>query len=183
MSKLAKKPIIIPDGVTVKIHDRSIEVSGKTESLTLKLLEYINLEINGNQAIFKPSSMHKQARANWGTMTSLFKNALQGATEGFFKILEIEGVGYRASMEGNTLILSVGFTRPVKYTAPENIKIIVDKNGIKISGIYRQLVGQVAAQIRKIKKPEPYKGKGIHYQGEVIRRKAGKKVAGATATA
>ncbi|OGY64679.1 MAG: 50S ribosomal protein L6, partial [Candidatus Harrisonbacteria bacterium RIFCSPHIGHO2_02_FULL_40_20] len=148
-----------------------------------KLLEYINLEINGNQAIFKPSSMHKQARANWGTMTSLFKNALQGATEGFFKILEIEGVGYRASMEGNTLILSVGFTRPVKYTAPENIKIIVDKNGIKISGIDRQLVGQVAAQIRKIKKPEPYKGKGIHYQGEVIRRKAGKKVAGATATA
>ena len=101
MSKLAKKPIIIPDGVTVKIHDRSIEVSGKTESLTLKLLEYINLEINGNQAIFKPSSMHKQARANWGTITSLFKNALQNerlahayifaGQEGIGKMLYLQG--------------------------------------------------------------------------------------------
>ena len=181
MSKISKKPIIIPDGVTVKINNRLIEVTGKTGSLSLRLLEYINLEINGNQAIFKPSSMHKQARANWGTITSLLKNAIQGVTEGFFKIIEIEGVGYRASMEGNTLVLSVGFTKPVKYTAPESIKITVDKTGIKIAGIDRQLVGQVAAQIRKIKKPEPYKGKGIHYQGEVIRRKAGKKVAGATA--
>src|SRR3989338_3160617 len=100
MSKLAKKSIIIPDGVTVKINNRLIEISGKTGSLSLKLLEYINLEINGNQAIFKPSFMHKQARANWGTITSLLRNAIQGVTEGFFKILEIEGVGYRASKIG-----------------------------------------------------------------------------------
>lgn len=183
MSKLARKPAIIPDGVTVKLNGRQIEVGGKNGALSLKLLDYINLELSGNRAVFKLGQNNKQARANWATVVALFKNALKGVTEGFFKILELEGIGYRATMEGTTLNLNVGFTHPVKYISPEGIKLSIEKNAIKIFGADRQLVGQTAAEIRKIKKPEPYKGKGIHYRGEVVRRKAGKKVVGTTAGA
>jgi len=178
MSKLGKKPIIIPEGVQVVLSDRQLEVKGKAGALSLKLLDYVSINLENNQLILKPTIMHKQARANWGTMASLIKNALVGAANGFQKILEIDGIGYRVSLEGGALIINAGFTHPIKFVPPAGINLGVDKNRIIVSGADRALVGQVAAKIRQIKKPEPYKGKGIHYLGEVIRRKAGKKVAG-----
>jgi len=184
MSKIGRKPVAISSGVEVKINDKNLEFKGKEGSLTLPLLPFIKAEIKtgaeGNELIFSKENDLKQARANWGTMASLSKNAIQGVNEGFSKILEIEGIGFKAAMQGNTLVLNVGFTHPVKLESPEGIKIVVEKNTIKISGFDKALVGEVAANIRKVKKPEPYKGKGIRYKGEVVRRKAGKKVAGAT---
>ena len=117
----------------------------------------------------------KQARANLGTMCALLKNAIEGVTSGFSKVLEIEGVGFRAALEGETVVLSLGFVNPVRFDPPQGVKLTVEKNTITVSGTNRALVGQVAAVIRAFRKPEPYKGKGIRYQGEVIRRKVGKK--------
>ena len=125
----------------------------------------------------------KQGKANWGTIFALIKNGIKGVSEGFAKNLELEGIGFKASIEGTNLLLNVGFTHPVKFTPPAGIKVVVEKGVIKISGVDKSLVGEVAAKIRKIYPPEPYKGKGIRYQGEVVRRKAGKKVAGAGTTA
>lgn len=183
MSKLARKPIPIPDGVQAEIKDRSISVSGKEGTIALPILEYVNAEATQGGVVVKSEANHKQARANLGTMASLIRNALQGVKGGFNKSLEIEGIGFKAAMEGSKLVLNVGFTHPIKFEPPAGIKISVEKNIIKVSGADRALVGQTAAQIRKIKKPEPYKGKGIHYVGEVIRRKEGKKVAGTGTTA
>ncbi len=185
MSKIGKKPVSIPSGVEVKIIDKKLEVKGKEGSLVLPILPYVKGEIKtgtkGNELVFSTDSVTKQARANWGTMASLAKNAIQGVNQGFSKILEIEGIGFKAVMQGDVLVLSVGFTHPVKINIPTGIKIAVEKNIIKISGFDKALVGEAAANIRKVKKPEPYKGKGIRYKGEIVRRKAGKKVAGTTA--
>ncbi len=185
MSKIGKKPVAITGGVEVKIVDKKMEFKGKEGSLTLPILPYIKAEIKsgaeGSELVFSKENDLKQARANWGTMASLAKNAVQGVSQGFSKILEIEGIGFKAAMQGNTLVLNVGFTHPIKMEVPAGIKILVEKNTIKISGFDKALVGETAANIRKVKKPEPYKGKGIRYQGEVVRRKAGKKVAGTTA--
>lgn len=159
------------------------EVKGKLGALQLKLLNFVTAEMKDKEIQLNITDNEKQARANWGTMGSLLQNAIKGVSEGFSKVLEIEGVGFRASMEGNNLVLNVGFSHPVKFSPPEGIKLVVEKNTISVSGIDKALVGETAAQIRRIKKPEPYKGKGIRYQGEVIRRKAGKKVAGAGASA
>ncbi len=179
MSKLAKKPIVIPEGVEVKEAAGTLQVKGKQGALELKLPPFIFAELRDKEALLKPSASHKQALANWGTAAALLKNAIQGVAGGFSKSLEIEGVGFRATMEGNSLVLNVGFTHPAKFTPPAGIKIAVEKGTITVSGIDKNLVGLAAAKIRKIKKPEPYKGKGIRYKGEVIRRKEGKKVAGA----
>lgn len=179
MSRLAKKPIVIPQGVEVKIMPQTVEVKGKEGTLILNLLQHITVTIKDGAISIVSTAGHKQARANSGTMTALIKNALKGVAEGFSKILEIEGVGFRGNMEGADLVMTLGFSHPVRYTPPAGVKITVEKGTVKIAGLDRQLVGQVAAEIRKLKKPEPYKGTGIHYKGEVIRRKAGKKVAGA----
>ncbi|OGY62806.1 MAG: 50S ribosomal protein L6 [Candidatus Harrisonbacteria bacterium RIFCSPHIGHO2_01_FULL_44_13] len=176
MSKIGKKPIKISEGVEVKIADGFLEFKGKEGILKLKILEYTSAEIKDGQLIFSVGeNKFKQARANWGTMAALARNCALGVSQGFSKSLEIEGIGFRANMEGNTLVLNVGLTHLVKFPAPESIKISVEKSIIKISGPDKHLVGEVAAQIRKIKKPEPYKGTGIRYMGEIIRRKAGKK--------
>lgn len=180
MSKVGKKPIIIPDNVEVKISDSFLEFKGKSGTINLKILSHIKTEIKDKMIFFTPENNSKQARANWGTTRALASNAIVGLTEGFSKILKIEGIGYRANTEGETLVLDLGLSHQIKFTPPKGIKISVEKNSIKISGIDKALVGQVAAQIRAFKKPEPYKGKGIKYEGEVIRRKAGKKVAGTT---
>jgi large subunit ribosomal protein L6 len=127
---------------------------------------------------FEASSEDKQTRSNWGTMRALSANAAQGAVEDFIKELKIEGVGYRATVEGNEVVFNVGYSHPVKFNLPEGVKASVEKNILKISGADKRLVGEVAAEMRAIRKPEPYKGTGIMYVGEVIRRKAGKKVAG-----
>lgn len=183
MSKLARKPIIVPQGVEAKKNDGVLEFSGKEGKLSVKVLPFITAELKDGQLTFKLQQATKQGRANWGTIASLVTNAIKGVNEGFSKKLELEGVGFKASMEGANLVINVGFTHPVKYATPANIKITVEKGVIKISGPSKELVGETAAKIRKIFPPEPYKGKGIHYQGEVIRRKAGKKVAGTGAAA
>lgn len=181
MSKIGKKPIIIPDGIDVKINDGNLEFKGGKGELIVRLLPYVKTEIKDNQIFFGIQNDFKQARANWGTTRALAQNAISGMSGAFEKILEIEGVGYRAEIKENDLLLFVGLSHPIKIVPPEGVKISVNKNIIKVSGIDKFLAGRTAAQIRAVKKPEPYKGKGIRYQGEIIRRKAGKKVAGTTA--
>ncbi len=180
MSRLAKKPILIPEGVSVKADGRVLAVSGQKGANKVPILPFINVAVEGNSIIVTAKETMKQARANCGTMWSLIKNAVQGVAEGFSKNLEIEGVGFRAALEGKTLVLSIGFVNPARIEPPEGVVVAVEKNVIKVSGIDKELVGRVASEIRALKKPEPYKGKGIRYQGEIVRRKAGKK---ATATA
>lgn len=183
MSKIGKKPILIPEGVEAVLKDGIFEIKGKLGQSRVPLLEYVDVDFKDKTIHLSVKSAHKQARSNWGTLNALLTNAIKGVQDGFVKALEIEGIGYGASMEGATLVLKVGYIHPVKLVPPEGIKITVEKGVIKVTGIDKGLVGEIAAQIRKIKKPEPYKGKGIRYQGEVIRRKAGKKVAGASAAA
>lgn len=180
MSKIGSKPIAIPEGVTVDFKSGVFTVKGKLGTLTVHQLPFVNAEVKDGAVHLTITSTKSQARANWGTLGANVKNAIVGVTEGFTKSLEIQGIGFKAVMEGNNLSLNVGYSHPVKFTTPEGIKIAVEKAFIRITGSDKQLVGQTAAQIRKIKKPEPYQGKGIRYVGEQVRRKAGKKVAGAT---
>lgn len=180
MSKIGKKPIIIPEGIEAQIGDEMIKIKGKNGELSLKILPQVKVELKDEKIIFSAANKSKKSWANWGTMRALVNNAVLGAKDGFSKILEIEGVGYRASMDGNNLSLALGFTNPIKISPPDGITISVDKNTVKISGADKFLVGQIAAKIRELKKPEPYKGKGIRYQGEIVRRKEGKKAASAT---
>lgn len=183
MSKIGKKPIQIPEGVQVLMSENALEIKGKLGAIKLPLLPYVSAEMKDKELVFSVKGEGKQSRANWGTMRALSANAVKGVTEGFSKTLEIEGVGFRASLEGKNLVLNIGFSHPVKYTPPEGVTIVIEKGAIKVSGSDRAVVGEVAAKIRSLKEPEPYKGTGIRYRGEVIRRKAGKKVAGGTAGA
>ncbi len=183
MSKLGRKPIAIPSDIEARLADGIFYFKGKAGQTELKVLPYLEAKLQDQEITVKPVNNIRQARANWGTMVSLIKNAIAGVSEGFSKELQIEGIGYRASIEGDKLNLSIGFSHPVKYQPPTGVKISVEKNIIKISGIDKQLVGLAASQIRKLKKPEPYQGKGIRYVGEVIRRKAGKKAAAAAGAA
>jgi len=178
LSKIGKKPIIIPDNVEVKTDGAFLEFKNDNKLINFKILPYIKAEIKDKTLLFISENSSKTARANWGTMGSLAYNAISGLTKGFSKVLEIEGIGYRAAMEGSTLVLSLGLSHPIKFVPPKGIEISVGKNTINILGFDKTAVGQVSAKIRAFKKPEPYKGKGIKYQGETIHRKAGKKVAG-----
>jgi len=183
MSKVGKKPIVIPQGVEIKIGGDVLQVKGGRGSLNLPILPYTKVELKDNQLAVSVMGGDKQASANWGTMRSLAQNAVNGVNSGFIKELEIQGVGYKAILEGDTLVLHVGYSHQVKFPIPDGIKIAVEKSFIKISGFDKHLVGQVAAKIRAIKKPEPYLGKGIRYRGEAVARKEGKKAAGATGAA
>jgi len=180
MSRLAKKPIILEPGVSVAQNAGVLSFKGPKGEKDVKILPHIEVEINDKNLMVKSNKSVKQARANLGTTWSLIRNAVIGVSQQFSKVLEIEGIGYRATLEGATLVLALGFVNPVRYNPPQGIAIKVEKNQITVSGVDKEMVGQAAAQIRAFKKPEPYKGKGIHYQGEVVRRKAGKK---ATASA
>jgi len=183
MSRLAKKPLPIPQGATVAKEDGALLVKGPKGAMRVAILPHIEVTLSADSAEVKTEKTMKQARANSGTMWSLLRGALEGVTNGFSKVLELEGVGYRATMDGKMLVLNLGFANPVKMTPPEGISIVVEKNVITVSGISKELVGRVAAEIRAHKKPEPYKGKGIRYRGEVVRRKAGKKATGSTGAA
>ncbi len=184
MSKIGKKPILIPKGVSVAKEGDLLAVKGPKGELKIKFLPKLNIGIEGDKITVKPELSEKQAMANWGAMASLIKNAISGVEREFSKTLIIEGVGYRAALEGKKIALNLGFTNPINYEIPDGVKVEIEKNVIiKISGINKELVGETAAEIRAFKKPEPYKGKGIHYENEVIRRKAGKKMAGTTGTA
>jgi len=176
MSKIGKKPITVPQGVTLAIDEDAIRVKGPKGELNVPMLSGVKPVLEGDTLRFEIVSRAKQQRSNWGTARALVQNAVLGATEGFEKTLVIEGVGFKIAKEGNGLMLSLGFSHPVRYAEVPGIEFEVEKNTtLKIKGNDKMLVGKVAAEIRALKKPEPYKGKGFHYAGEVIRRKAGKK--------
>jgi large subunit ribosomal protein L6 len=183
MSKIGGKPIAIPEGVTVTKEHGGFSIKGKLGTLTVKLLPNVKGEIAEGKIVLTIDADNKQTHANWGTTGAHLKNAVKGVTEGFKKSLDVQGIGYKANMEGKTLVLNLGFTHPIKFPTPEGMVITVEKNLIHVSGMSREVVGQTSATIRSYKKPEPYLGKGIRYVGERVRRKAGKKVAGTTAGA
>lgn len=175
MSRIGKKPIIIPEGVTATISDGGIFVKGPKGELRREIHPDISVEISEKEISIRPLRKTKRSAALWGLFRSLIANMVAGVQNGFEKKLEYEGVGYRASVDGGSLLLKLGFSHEVKVPKPDGITFAVEKNVITVSGINKEQVGEVAASIRALKKPEPYKGKGIRYQGEHIRRKAGKK--------
>lgn len=177
MSRVGKKPIQILPGTEVKIEDGRITVKGSKGTLIKEIPAGVSVEIKGSEITVSPVAMNKKNRSLWGLMRMIISNMVEGTSKGFEKRLEMEGVGYRASVQGNDLVLEVGFSHDVKIPAPEGIKFSMDKAVIVISGIDKEAVGQIAAVIRRVRPPEPYKGKGIKYQGEVIKRKLGKKAA------
>lgn len=181
MSRIGKKPIDIPANVKVDVQGETIKVSGPKGELETKIHRDLKIEIKDGKILVAPAKeeVTKKANSLWGLYRALISNMIEGANTGFAKKLEIEGVGYKASVDGENLILNVGFINPVKIKKPEGITFLVEKNVITVSGINKELVGQISAEIRKAKKAEPYKGKGIKYQGEKIRRKEGKKVVAA----
>ena len=179
MSRVGKKPIQLPESVTATVSDGSIFVKGPKGELSRELHRDIQASIEERTLVVSPRRQSKDAPALWGLSRALIANMVQGVTEGFQKKLELEGVGYRANMDGKDLVMQLGFSHPVRFSAPEAITLATEKNTITISGIDKEQVGQMAATIRAMKKPEPYKGKGIRYQGEIIRRKAGKRAGAA----
>lgn len=180
MSKIGKKIIEIPNDVTVVIEGKIVKAKGPLGELEFTLPREIEASLKDNQLTIVVAVDSKKTPALWGTARAVIANMVLGVHRGFEKKLEIEGVGFKAQMQGQDLVLNLGFSHPVVFKVPEGVKINVEKNSIAVSGPSVELVGQTAANIRALKKPEPYKGKGIHYAGEVIRRKAGKKVAGTT---
>jgi len=179
MSRIGKQPIEIPQGVNITIENNLVNVKGPKGELERYIRPEIKIEQKENQLIVGPDKETKRTGALWGLSRTLIANMVLGVTVGYSKKLEIQGVGYRASLEGENLVLLMGFSHPVKIEKVEGIKFEVEKNNIIVSGIDKELVGQVAAKIRKVRPPEPYKGKGIRYEGEYVRIKAGKKAAGA----
>ena len=176
MSRIGKKPVAIPSGVTANIADGVLTVKGPKGTLTLTLREEISYTVEGETIEVKPANDTKAARAFWGMQRTLVDNLVTGVTQGYTKVLEISGVGYRAMSQGKTLKLQLGYSHDVDFPVPEGIEIKTpDNTTVEISGIDKQKVGQVAAEIRRWRKPEPYKGKGIKYQGEYVFRKEGKK--------
>jgi len=182
MSRLAKKPIKLPEGVSLAQEGDVLVVKGPKGEKKLQLFPGLEVGEKDGAVWVRFTTERKKDKAILGTYWSLTKNAIQGVKEGFSKILEIEGVGYRAVLEGKDVVLHIGYATPVRFSPPFGVAVEIEKNTLKVSGVDKELVGQVAADIRSFKKPEPYKGKGIRYRGEVIRRKVGKKAA-ATAAA
>lgn len=176
MSRVGQAPVAVPEGVEVAIDGREVTARGARGALSLRLVEEVEIVRQDDALVLSPRDDGKRARALWGTMRSLVQNVVTGVGEGFRIVLEISGVGYRAAVEGNELVLQLGFSHEVRYPVPEGISIVCERpTQIAVSGIDRQQVGQVAAEIRAWRKPEPYKGKGIRYSDEIVRRKEGKK--------
>lgn len=178
MSRIGKKLIEIPQGVTVTSTDKEIKVSGPKGELKQVIHPEIKVELKDNKIFVLPKNAEfsKKGRGLWGLYRALIFNMVTGVSKGFEKKLEIEGVGFKANVEGNNLVLNLGFTNPVKIEKIDGVNFLVEKNVITVSGADKERVGHIAALIRKQKKAEPYKGKGIRYQGEKVRRKEGKKV-------
>jgi large subunit ribosomal protein L6 len=178
MSRIGKKFIEIPKDITVEVKDGLVSVSGAKGKLQLQVQREITVEAKDGKVLVAPLKEVAlgNTKALWGLYRALIANMVEGVSKGFEKKLEIEGVGFKAAVQGDELVLNLGFVNPVKVKKPEGITFAVEKNLITVSGISKEAVGQIAAQIRATKKAEPYKGKGIKYQGERIRRKEGKKV-------
>lgn len=175
MSKIGKLPIVVKEGVTVSIHNNTVVVTGLKGSMSFKIPEGIVVQVVDDKIVVTQKAKDDRfARDIFGLTRAYISNMVKGVVLGFEKKLELSGVGYRAQLSGNDLVLSVGFSHPVKVIAPEGITFNVSENSITVQGINKDKVGNIAAQIRAIRPPEPYKGKGIAYSGEKIRRKAGK---------
>jgi len=176
MSRIGKNPVPVPSGVTLAVDGHKVKAKGKLGELSLPLSALVEAGIDDGKFWVKPADETKQARMMWGTTRNLVRNMVRGVAQGYTKNLEINGVGYRAAVQGKTLNLQLGFSHDVPYAIPEGITITAEKPTlITVSGIDKQLVGQVAAEIRGWRPPEPYKGKGVRYEGEYVRRKEGKK--------
>lgn len=176
MSRIGKKAIPLPEGVETNINGQELSVKGPKGSLSVVLVDEVSVSKTEGGLLISPSDDSKRARSMWGMSRTLVANIVTGVSEGYSKTLEIQGVGYRAALKGKTLSLNLGLSHEVNYDAPEGVELKVTKpTEIVVSGIDKQLVGQVAANIRKYRKPEPFKGKGIRYQGEYVFRKEGKK--------
>ncbi|MGD9129472.1 MAG: 50S ribosomal protein L6 [Candidatus Woesebacteria bacterium] len=175
MSRIGKTPVDIPAGVTVSVTDRVVDVKGPKGNLTVDLPKQIEVEVKDNQLFINRKDDEKESKALHGLIRSLINNNVLGVTEGYKKTLKLVGTGYRVAAKGEALSITVGYSHPVEVVPQEGVKLSIEGNNIiHVEGIDKQLVGQVAANIRSIRKPEPYKGKGIRYHDEVVRRKAGK---------
>ena len=175
MSRIGKAPISIPEKVDITFTPPSLMVKGPKGSLQLAVSDLVNIEMDGSQIRVLAAGDHRKSRAMHGLIRTLIQNMVTGVTDGFTKSLEIQGVGYRAEASNNNLTLSVGYSNPVVMPIPEGLSVDVEKNTlIHVRGIDKQAVGELAARIRRVRKPEPYRGKGIRYLGEQIRRKVGK---------
>ncbi|OHA63127.1 MAG: 50S ribosomal protein L6 [Candidatus Wildermuthbacteria bacterium RIFCSPHIGHO2_12_FULL_45_9] len=179
MSRIGKKPIEIPTGVQVQIEGQTVQLKGPKGELCRVFPHEMGIIHEENVLTVTPHTNSKKGKELWGLTRTLLANMIIGVTQGYVKKLELEGVGYRASTEGKVLNMTVGFSHPIVMQAPEFIAFSVEKNIITVSGIDKEKVGEIAARIRAIRPVEPYKGKGIRYEGEVVRRKLGKRAAGA----
>jgi len=176
MSRIGKRPVPLPSGVSASTEDQTLVVKGPKGALQLQMRDEIRYDISEDGISVVPANDTKAARAFWGMQRTLVQNLVTGVSEGFSKVLEINGVGYRAQAQGRNLRLQLGYSHDVNFPVPEGVDVKTpDQTTIEISGIDKQKVGQVAAEIRRWRKPEPYKGKGIKYRGEYIFRKEGKK--------
>jgi large subunit ribosomal protein L6 len=175
MSRIGKLPVEVPAGVNIDLGELSVKVKGPKGELVQPILEHVTVKVDGNMLVVERKSDDKAGRSAHGLTRTLISNMVTGVTKGFRKSLELQGVGYRAAKAGNNLNLSLGYSHPVTYEAPEGITFAVEgTNKIHVDGIDKQKVGQVAAEIRDLRPPEPYKGKGVRYEGEVVRKKMGK---------
>ena len=177
MSRIGKKPVGIPDKVEVKLNGQSVEVKGPKGQLSYTFHKDVKIEKADKEINLTPATQAATARAIWGMSRTLLGNMVTGVTTGFTKSLEFNGVGYKAAVSGSTLTLNLGYSHPIDYKLPKGVEAKVNKNVIEFHGSDKELVGFVAAQVRSFREPEPYKGKGIRYQDEVVRRKQGKTVA------
>jgi large subunit ribosomal protein L6 len=176
MSRIGKKPVAIPSGVTATTEGRTLSVKGPKGTLSLQMVDDVRYDVAGDAISVQPANDSQRARAFWGMQRTLVQNLVTGVTEGFTKTLEITGVGYRAAMQGKNLRLQLGYSHDVNIAVPDDLTVATpDPTTIVITGTDSQRVGQLAAEIRQWRKPEPYKGKGIKYRGEYIFRKEGKK--------
>ena len=178
MSRLGKKPIIIPQGTTVSLNNSILSVKGPLGELKREFRPEIEIKINGSEIATSPRFKTLEAGAFWGTTVAHIKNMIAGVNKAYEGKLLVEGIGYKSDVKGSELVLSLGFSHQVKVDIPKDVKVVVDKTGaIIVSGIDKEKVGQFLSTVKRLKKPEPYKGKGIRYDGEIIKRKQGKKAA------
>jgi len=176
MSRVGKYPVELPQGVQVAIAGRLLTAKGRLGELKLELSEHVETTVEGNQVTVKPRTEERQARMMWGTTRALIASMVRGVSQGYERSMEITGTGYRAAVQGKNLELALGYSHPVVFPIPDGIKITCERpTAIKVEGVDKRLVGQVAAEIRSFRLPEPYKGKGVRYSDEQIRRKEGKK--------
>lgn len=178
MSKVGQAPIEIPEGVTFEVKERMVKVTGPKGSLEFKLSRNIDVEVKEGKAFVTAKNTNRGTREMFGTTRAILANMAKGVKDGWSKTLELVGTGYRAEVKGNVISLTVGYSHPVEIEAPDGVSFKVEKNDITVEGADKHLVGEIAAKIRAVRPPEPYKGKGIKYKDEIVRRKPGKAAKG-----